>query len=78
MSNKKPNGHNHGTTINQMMSRFENKCCKVLGVILFILVIFTWIQLSGCCSEIPAPPSDYIDEVDMDNFAYMTLPSNSL
>ena len=56
------------------MSRFENKCCKILGAVLFILIIFIWIQLSGCCSETPAPPSDYIDEVDMDNFA---LSSNS-
>ena len=77
MSNKKQNGHNHGTTINQMISRFENKCCKILGVILFILIIFIWIQLSGCCSETPAPPSDYIDEVDMDHFVYMTSPSNT-
>ena len=59
-----------------MMSRFENKCCKILGAVLFILIIFIWIQLSGCCSETPAPPSDYIDEVDMDHFVYMTLPSN--
>ena len=76
MSSRKQSGLNHGTTINQMISRFENKCCKVLGVILFILVIFIWIQLSGCCSETPAPPSDYIDEVDMDNFVYTILPSN--
>ena len=59
-----------------MISRFENKCCKILGVVLFILIIFIWIQLSGCCSETPAPPSDYIDEVDMDHFVYMTLSSN--
>jgi len=76
ISNKNQNGLNHGTTINQVMSRFENKCCKILGVVLFILVIFIWIQLSGCCSETPAPPSDYIDEVDMDHFVYMTLSSN--
>ena len=49
-----------------MMNNFKNK----------ILVIFIWIQVSGCCSETPAPPSDYIDEVDMDHFVYMTLPSN--
>ncbi len=30
-----------------------------------------WTLLSGCCSETPAPPSDYIDEVDMDTFAYI-------
>ena len=56
------------------MSRFENKCCKILGAVLFILIIFIWTQLNGCYGEIPAPPSDYIDEVDMDNFA---LSSNS-
>ena len=50
------------------MNNFENKCCKILGVMLFLLVIFIWLQLIGCCSEIPAPPSDYIDEVDMSNF----------
>ena len=59
------------------MSNFENKCCKILSVVLFILIIFIWIQLSGCCSETPAPPSDYIDEVDMDTFAHITLSSNS-
>ena len=78
MSNKRQSGLNHGTTINQMMSRFENKCCKVLGIILFLLVVIIGLQLSGCCGEIPAPPSDYIDEVDMSNLAYITLPFNSL
>ncbi len=42
-----------------------------------ILVIFMWLLISGCCSETPAPPSDYIDEVDMNNFVYTILPSNS-
>ena len=64
MSSKKQSGLNHGTTINQMMNNFKNK----------ILVIFMWLLISGCCSETPAPPSDYIDEVDMDTFA---LSSNS-
>ena len=64
MSSKKQNGLNHGTTINQMMNNFKYK----------ILVIFMWSLISGCSSETPAPPSDYIDEVDMDTFA---LSSNS-
>ena len=39
-----------------------------------LLIIFMWLLISGCCGETPAPPSDYIDEVDMDTFA---LSSNS-
>jgi len=54
------------------MSEFENKSCKVLSVILFLLVVSIWLQISGCSScetRIPPPPSDYIDEVDMSNYA---------
>ena len=54
------------------MSKFENMCCKVLGVILFLLVVSIWLQLSGCSScetQLPLPPSDYIDEVDMSDYA---------
>ena len=54
------------------MSKFENMCCKVLGIILFLLVVLIWLQLSGCSScdtQVPPPPSDYIDEVDMSDFA---------
>ena len=54
------------------MSKFENKCCKILGVVLLLLVISMWLQLSGCSScetQVPPPPSDYIDEVDMSDFA---------
>ena len=54
------------------MSRFENICCKVLGGILFLLVVSIWLQLSGCSScetKGPPPPSDYIDEVDMSDYA---------
>ena len=43
------------------MSRFEEASCKVLGVILFLLVVMTWLQISGC--SVPSP-SDYIDDVD--------------
>ena len=54
------------------MSKFENMCCKVLSVILFLLIVLIWLQLSGCSScesQIPPPPSDYIDEVDMSEYA---------
>ena len=49
------------------MTNFENKVCKFLGVILFLLVVVTWLQISGCtCSEVPEPPiePEYIDEVN--------------
>ena len=54
------------------MSKFENMCCKVLGVILFLLVVSIWLQLSGCSScetQFPPPPSDNIHEVDMSDYA---------
>jgi hypothetical protein len=47
-----------------VMTNFENKACKVLGFILFLLVVTTWLQISGCSRPVPPPPSDYIDEVD--------------
>ena len=51
------------------MTRFEEVSCKVLGVILFLLIVIMGLQLTGCtCSEVPPPPSDYIDEVDTSNF----------
>ena len=48
------------------MTNFENKVCKFLGVILFLLVVVTWLQISGCTCKVPAPPiePEYIDEVD--------------
>ena len=49
------------------MTRFEEKSCKVLGVILFMLVVMTWLQISGCSCPAPTPPSDYMDEVDTSN-----------
>jgi hypothetical protein len=54
------------------MTEFENKACKALGVILFMLVIMTWLQISGCtCNDVPPPPIEleYIDEVKMENYA---------
>jgi hypothetical protein len=56
------------------MSRFEEVSCKVLGVIIFLLVVMTWLQISGCYSP-PRPEMegelipDYIDEVEMKNLA---------
>ena len=51
------------------MTKFEEVSCKVLGVILFLLVIVIGLQLTGCSCPAPLPPSDYIDEVDMSNYA---------
>jgi len=48
------------------MTQFEEKSCKVLGVIVFLLIVMTWLQISGC--SVP-PPSDYIDEVEISNLA---------
>tara|TARA_Y100000296_G_C5035792_1_gene187193 strand:- start:22 stop:291 length:270 start_codon:yes stop_codon:yes gene_type:complete len=56
------------------MSEFENKCCKILSVVLLLLVISMWLQLSGCSScesQVPPPPSDYIDEVNTSNLVYI-------
>ena len=33
------------------------------------LIVIIGLQLSMCHNKIPAPPSDYIDEVNMSNFA---------
>ena len=54
------------------MSRFEEASCKVLGVIVFLLVVMTWLQISGCYSppqpEMEGEPfPDYIDDVDTSN-----------
>ena len=46
------------------MTQFEEVSCKVLGVILFLLVIAIGLQLTGCSCPAPQPPSDYMDEVD--------------
>ena len=56
------------------MTRFEEKSCKVLGVIIFLLVVMTWLQISGCYSppqpEMEGEPfPDYIDEVEISNLA---------
>ena len=53
------------------MSEFENKCCKILGVMIIVLVVIISLQLIGCSCPIPTPPIEleYIDEVDMSNYA---------
>ena len=49
------------------MTQFEEVSVKVLGVILFLLIIIIGLQISGCSCPVPPPPSDYIDEVDTSN-----------
>lgn len=57
------------------MTNFEDKSCKALGIILFILIISTWIRLSGC--SIPKNelfddepvPDYYIDSVETSIYA---------
>jgi|TARA_Y100000034_G_scaffold64514_1_gene78045 hypothetical protein len=53
------------------MTRFEETSCKVLGVILFLLIVIMSLQLMGCTCSIPEAPLEYeyIDEVEIDNFA---------
>ena len=48
------------------MTQFEEASCKVLGIILFLLVVMTWLQISGCACPIQKAPLEYeyIDEVD--------------
>jgi hypothetical protein len=53
------------------MTEFESISCKVLGVILFILIVIMSLQLMGCSCPVPPPPSDYIDEVKTENLAYI-------
>ena len=53
------------------MSEFEAKACKVLGVMLFLLVVILGLQLIGCSCPIPEPPLEYeyIDDVNIENYA---------
>jgi hypothetical protein len=51
------------------MTEFEKANCKVLGVMFIVLIIIIGLQISGCSCPVPPPPSDYIDEVDMSNYA---------
>ncbi len=59
---------NYISIMGVVMTDFESKACKVLGVMLFLLVIVLGVQLMGCSRSVPPPPpSDYIDEVDTSN-----------
>ena len=51
------------------MTYFEEVTCKVLGGILFLLVIIIGLQLMGCTCSIPDAPLEYeyIDEVETNN-----------
>lgn len=61
------------------MTNFEDKSCKALGIILFILIISTWIQLSGC--SIPKNelfddklvPDYFIDSVETSIYVIATI-----
>jgi hypothetical protein len=48
------------------MTEFESTSCKVLGVILFLLVIIIGTQLMGCSCPASQPPSDYMVNVKND------------
>ena len=48
------------------MSRCEESTCKVLGLILFLLIDMTWLQISGCTCP-PPPDPEYIDDVEVEN-----------
>ena len=62
---------NYISIMGVVMTDFENKACKFLGVILFVLVVFIGTQVMGCSCPVPPPPSDYIDEVDTSNLVYI-------
>ena len=51
------------------MTEFEVKACKALGIILSLIIVVLVVQLTGCVCEPPPPPSDYIDEIKMENYA---------
>ena len=51
------------------MTQFEEAACKVLGAMLFLLVVIISLQLIGCSCPAPQPPSDYMDEIEMKNLA---------
>jgi|TARA_Y100000296_G_scaffold14894_1_gene17509 hypothetical protein len=50
------------------MTEFEDKVCKVLGFILFLLIVTTWLQISGCSRPVrPHTGPEYIDDVKVEN-----------
>ena len=55
------------------MNEFERAACRVLGVILFGVLVILYLQLLGCTKCVVPPPTiepDYIDSVDMGHYAY--------
>ena len=48
------------------MSEFERAACRVLGVILFGVLVILYLQLISCTKPVPEPPiePEYIDDVD--------------
>jgi|TARA_Y100001938_G_scaffold149829_1_gene238164 hypothetical protein len=53
------------------MSEFEKAAMRVMGVILIGCLIILYLQLLGCTKSVPPPTiePDYIDEVNMENYA---------
>tara|TARA_A100001515_G_scaffold93725_1_gene75020 strand:+ start:197 stop:361 length:165 start_codon:yes stop_codon:yes gene_type:complete len=54
------------------MNEFERAACRVLGVILFGVLVILYLQLLGCTKCVVPPPTiepDYIDSVDMGHYA---------
>tara|TARA_Y100000310_G_scaffold221063_1_gene222616 strand:- start:3032 stop:3181 length:150 start_codon:yes stop_codon:yes gene_type:complete len=49
------------------MTNFEEKSCKVLGVILILLTLILGLQLIGC--SCPTPTHRNIDDIEMKNLA---------
>ncbi len=55
----------------QSMSEFEKAAMRIMGVILIGCLIILYLQLLGCTKSVPPPTiePDYIDEVNMENYA---------
>ena len=54
------------------MNEFEREACRVLGVILFGVLVILYLQLLGCTKCVVPPPPiepEYIDDVKMENYA---------
>ncbi len=55
----------------QSMSEFEKAAMRIMGVILIGCLIILYLQLLGCTKPVEPPPiePDYIDDVNMENYA---------
>ena len=49
------------------MTNFEEKSCKILGVILILLILTLGLKLIGCIH--PTPDHHGIDDIEMKNLA---------